>query len=137
MSSTSRARSSSMVASPRSVAGVRTGTPYPTAARATGVGRSSPCRPDGRGGAVTTATGVVSLGSMTRSRRGSANEPLPRKTVRGLVTRPPSGQGGHLHALPGDLFLEAGDRDELVERLEVIDVELAGKMVELVLHGPG
>ncbi len=34
-----------------------------------------------------------------------------------------------------DLVLDPGYRDEVVERLEVVDVELALEVVELVLHG--
>src|SRR5262245_27276875 len=120
MSSRSSALRRSTVASSRRLAGVMSGKPRVAASSPTGVGRSSARRPDGREGAETTATRDVRLGSVTRSRIGSAKEPLPKNAVRGLDTQRSSGQDGHLRALGGDLFLEAVDGDELVQRFEIV-----------------
>ena len=77
--------------------------PPASAASATGVGVSSPLRPDGRAGAVTTAarsTGRTPLAAAParRSRVGRAKAPLPKNRLRTGAMGLRSGQGGHLPA---------------------------------------
>ena len=110
---------------------------------------SGPARgPTGRGGAVTTAderrrtdASRAPRGRDARRRRCRGRRSWPRRSPRYdqlLLGRLPGRQ--RLGLLLGTLRLghlaQTADRNELVERLEVVDVELAREVVELVLDGP-
>ena len=109
--------------------------------RRSGSGSSACERPAWRGGAVTTATIRTSGFAASRCRAGTAKAPLPRKTVR---TRPSSGGPGLTAIGSGErpqrllrflvLVVELAHRDQVVHRLEVVDVQLAVEVVELVLE---
>ena len=64
---------------------------------------------------------------------GTAKAPLPRKTVRRAPSR--SRQRRQRLFLRALVVRRLADGDQLVHRVEVVDVQLALEMVELVLHG--
>src|SRR5918996_3266734 len=70
----------------------------------------------------------------SRERSGTPKAPVPRKATRPM---PPISRRSPLDAR-GRLFLNLaalGDADQLVQRLEVVDVEDAVQVVDLVLQG--
>src|SRR5690349_11762104 len=115
--------------------------PSARAAASTGVGVHTCFRPTLRGSALTTPTRLTSGFAETARSDGTAKAPLPRKTVR---TRPSSGGSGRTAIESGQgpeallrvlvLVIELAHRDELVHRVEVVDVQLAVEVVELVLE---
>src|SRR5690348_16277568 len=57
--------------------------------------------------------------------------------VRALsIKRVRSSEWCELGFLGCDLVLELSNRDQVIHRVEIVDVQLAGQMVELVLHCP-
>src|SRR5690349_8553826 len=115
--------------------------PSARAAASTGVGVHTCFRPTLRGSALTTPTRLTSGFAETARSDGTAKAPLPRKTVR---TRPSSGGSGRTAIGSGQgpeallrvlvLVLELAHRDELVHRVEIVDVQLAVQVVQLVLE---
>ena len=123
-------------------------------ARAAAVGdrrrrRAAGARPAGRGGAVTTPTSSTSgCAASAPQDSGRANAPLPRKTVRDrdaapAAPRPVTPGRSSPRGPPRRPRRRRPTGDQLVHRLEVVDVELAVEVVELVLErapeqpGPG
>src|SRR5512139_1700679 len=105
---------------------------------ATGTAASRPCRPAGRSGAVTASTTASPGRPRSASRIGTAKVPEPRKTVRtGGCSKGPSpvsGERGRVDLAPLLFRLELRHRDQVIERVEVVDVQLALEVVELVLE---
>ena len=135
----SRPRTSAIASGSRSRAGVRIGVDAESLGGvARSASRSAPCcRPAGRGGAVTTPTSSIVGMTGERPRVGTPNPPLPRKTVRtGRGLGPVRSREGarRLADLRVVLLVALADRHQLVHRLEVVDVELAVEVVELVLE---
>src|SRR5512146_2005457 len=123
--------------------GVRTGPRSSSSARApSGVGVGTCLRPTGRCGAVTMPTRRTSGLVASQRSAGTANAPLPRKVVRtrtgppapDVVTGARSREGARRLADLRILVLALADRDQLVHGVEVVDVQLAVEVIQLVLE---
>src|SRR4051794_27932316 len=115
--------------------GRNVGTPRSAAQIATGGSTSLPREPTRRR-AVTTA-GRSTRGCSARAETmGTANEPVPRKIVRALpFKRGWSRERRQLRVVfRFELLVHLLDGHELVHRVEIVDVELAVEVVDLVLQ---
>ncbi len=118
-------------------------TPLPAGARAAASG-SDARRPTQRAADRPIARAIRASAARSRARRGRPRGVRPASAQSGRRSRPcpgrSSGPGSsrqrrQLLFLGADLFGEPRDRDQIVHRLEVVDVQLAVEMIELMLNG--